>query len=144
MATTAPKYFETLRASRSGAASAAAGAVGCLHLGLLAQRRPAKRRRIQLLRTTATSRSVPSATRYQSALMFANTIPIWAMPEGERADGRPRDGAVAAGQQAAADDGGGDRAQLVALAAEHVGREEGHALDGGQDGRGEGRPGEQQ
>ena len=57
------------------------GRSGCgLHLLLLAQRRPAKRRRIQLLRTTATSRSVPSATRYQSALMFANTIPIWAIP----------------------------------------------------------------
>ena len=143
MATTAPKYFETLRASRSGGASAAAGAVCRLHLVLLAQRRPAKRRRIQLFRTTATSRSVPSATRYQSALMFANTIPIWAMPEGQRADGRPRDRPVAAGQKAAADDGGGDGPQLVALAAEHVRREEGHALDGGQDGRREGGPGEQ-
>ena len=61
-ATTAPKYFEMLRASRSGVASAADGCVGVASASSWrapsAQRRPAKRRRIQLLRTTATSSSV--------------------------------------------------------------------------------------
>ena len=143
MAMTAPKYFETLRASRSGGASAAAGAVCRLHLVLLAQRRPAKRRRNQLLRTTATSSSVPSVDQVPVRVDVREDDPDLGHAEGQRADGGPRDRPVAAGQQAAADDGGGDGPQLVALAAEHVGREEGHALDGGQDGGREGRPGEQ-
>ena len=81
MATTAPKYFEMLRASRSGGGRPrlAGAVVVCMSCSSLAQAGEASPDPV-VEDDGRPAGACRSRSMYQSALIDANTIPIWAIP----------------------------------------------------------------
>src|SRR3990172_7767701 len=134
-ATTAPKYFETLRASRRGVRvrGSAFGADIVPVIGSPHSADPGEATPDPVVQDDGHEEKRPDGCEVPVGVDARKDDADSGHPEGEGADRRPHDGPVAAGEDRPADDRRGNGVELDAATAEHVRREEGDALDRRED-----------
>src|SRR5436190_11866686 len=134
-ATTAPKYFEMFRASSRGAADGGRAEVAGPTASLIVMRgllsEPGEAAPDPVVQDDSGQQQGARRDLVPVGVDVREHDPDLRHPQGERAQRRPDDRSVAAGQEAAADDRRRDRGELQAATAEDVGRAEAHRLDGG-------------